>query len=638
MVDIARDLSGLPVEGLFHHRLCRIHQPRQRLRRRRGQCAVRHERRPRSGLPLGGLQRLFGADALGFSSVRHIAGGDIHSLVPPRVVMLAALNAFVSARHHGTTRLVQITLARTWTDLGPGEVLTLAAGAFEVGPATVDNIVLPGGPAIVTGGAAVVLLDESSHRGDFRGYCRWGDRRVTVTRCLLGIVAGCRLPVFPLLFRLDRAICSTRWSWHGNKSGSESSRMSHRSTRSDRSGEVSTAPDLLRRLVRNLVEAEDDGQADVQHRAAYQAIQRISRDRVAHPTRRAERHRVVATAEMYWANLGAPANRRPVCILTCDPAAGLGRIVADAESRALFEERGRRWWLAPSGLPAASVVNCDNIVTVANHQLDPNPIGRLGADEAARTQQCLRYAPRDPRGETLSPKEQDAPLAGRLAAGAWSLEPGASFVSFFGSSAIARRSPAHYTSRHQSAICHLPSATPSAICHLPSAICHLPSAICHLPSAIRHPPSAIRHPSSAICHLPSTLAARHQEPWNPPTRALVQAPLFLFLSRRKCPAARSRPLVPPRPPPSVVPDGSETDTPHQAGVVDRGKPGRLFGWCSLRPNGRKVAGAAASAAAASAATFASVRARNQVPTAARPTARTGATAITRAMPPRRCLV
>ncbi len=30
--------------------------------------------------------------------------------------------------------------------------------------------------------------------------------------------------------------------------------------------------DLLRRLVRNLVEAEDDRQADVQHRAAYQAI------------------------------------------------------------------------------------------------------------------------------------------------------------------------------------------------------------------------------------------------------------------------------------------------------------------------------------------------------------------------------
>ena len=76
--------------------------------------------------------------------------------------MLAALNSVLERDITALPRLVQILLARTWTDLGPGEVLTLAAGAFEVDPATVDNIVLPGEPAIVTGGAAVVLLDEAA--------------------------------------------------------------------------------------------------------------------------------------------------------------------------------------------------------------------------------------------------------------------------------------------------------------------------------------------------------------------------------------------------------------------------------------------------------------------------------------------
>ncbi len=102
---------------------------------------------------------------------------------------------------------------------------------------------------------------------------------------------------------------------------------------------------------------------------------------------------MVASREIYWANLGAPAGRRPVCILTRDPAAGyLGRIVAAQVTRTIRGTRSEVVVGAVEGLPAASVVNCDNIVTVANHQLDPNPIGRLGADKQRELNNALRYA------------------------------------------------------------------------------------------------------------------------------------------------------------------------------------------------------------------------------------------------------
>ncbi len=49
----------------------------------------------------------------------------------------------------------------TWTDLAPGDLLTLAAGAYEMDPAAVANLVLPG--TIGTAGAAsVVYLDPEA--------------------------------------------------------------------------------------------------------------------------------------------------------------------------------------------------------------------------------------------------------------------------------------------------------------------------------------------------------------------------------------------------------------------------------------------------------------------------------------------
>ena len=55
--------------------------------------------------------------------------------------------------------LLSILGAHTWTDLALGDMVTLAATAFEIDPDSVENVVLKGTVATV-GGASVVLLDE----------------------------------------------------------------------------------------------------------------------------------------------------------------------------------------------------------------------------------------------------------------------------------------------------------------------------------------------------------------------------------------------------------------------------------------------------------------------------------------------
>ncbi len=161
MVDIARDLSGLPIEGYiltgflgFTHLVNDF-----------GGVVVDVPFAMNDDLAQAylsrGLQRLFGADALGFSRVRHITGGDFTRSYHQGVVMLAALNGVLERDITALPALVHIIYARAWTNLSLGDVLTLAAGAFEIDPTTVDNIVLPGELAVAEGGAAVVLLDEA---------------------------------------------------------------------------------------------------------------------------------------------------------------------------------------------------------------------------------------------------------------------------------------------------------------------------------------------------------------------------------------------------------------------------------------------------------------------------------------------
>jgi mRNA interferase MazF len=102
---------------------------------------------------------------------------------------------------------------------------------------------------------------------------------------------------------------------------------------------------------------------------------------------------VVARGDIIWADLGPPAGRRPVCVITRDAAievltavtcAPITRTIRGIRSEV---EVGRR-----EGLPEASVVNCDSVITAPVELFDGTPVGRLDLDARIRLDQALRYA------------------------------------------------------------------------------------------------------------------------------------------------------------------------------------------------------------------------------------------------------
>lgn len=102
---------------------------------------------------------------------------------------------------------------------------------------------------------------------------------------------------------------------------------------------------------------------------------------------------MVVRNEIYWADLGPSAGRRPVCILTRDAAVPvLDRVTCAPITRTI---RGIPSEVAVGpahGLPEEAVINCDNIVTIGKMRLDPRPIGSLDVGTRARLDQALRYS------------------------------------------------------------------------------------------------------------------------------------------------------------------------------------------------------------------------------------------------------
>ena len=102
---------------------------------------------------------------------------------------------------------------------------------------------------------------------------------------------------------------------------------------------------------------------------------------------------MVARNDIIWADLGPPAGRRPVCILTRDAAISVLTAVTCAPITRTIRgissevEIGRE-----QGLPERCVISCDNIVTVPIVDLDPAPVGRLDEVRRARLDRALRYA------------------------------------------------------------------------------------------------------------------------------------------------------------------------------------------------------------------------------------------------------
>ncbi len=97
--------------------------------------------------------------------------------------------------------------------------------------------------------------------------------------------------------------------------------------------------------------------------------------------------------EIYWASLGPPAGRRPVLVLTRDPAIPvLERVVVAPLTRTIRRIRSEVPVGPNEGLPGESVVSCDNLLTVSKSLMDAEPLGALGPEKIARLDVALRHA------------------------------------------------------------------------------------------------------------------------------------------------------------------------------------------------------------------------------------------------------
>ena len=87
---------------------------------------------------------------------------------------------------------------------------------------------------------------------------------------------------------------------------------------------------------------------------------------------------MVARGDIVWADLGPPAGRRPVCVLTRDAAiAVLTAITCAPVTRTSRGIRSEVEVGPSSGLPESSVICCDNLITIPTALLDDDPVGHL---------------------------------------------------------------------------------------------------------------------------------------------------------------------------------------------------------------------------------------------------------------------
>jgi mRNA interferase MazF len=102
---------------------------------------------------------------------------------------------------------------------------------------------------------------------------------------------------------------------------------------------------------------------------------------------------VVRRNDIIWADLGPPAGRRPVCVLTRDAAASVLSAITCAPITQTMRGIRSEVEIGPEqGLPESCVISCDNIITVTVDDLDPEPVGRLDEIKRAELDRALRYA------------------------------------------------------------------------------------------------------------------------------------------------------------------------------------------------------------------------------------------------------
>jgi mRNA interferase MazF len=102
---------------------------------------------------------------------------------------------------------------------------------------------------------------------------------------------------------------------------------------------------------------------------------------------------VVTRGDILWADLGAPAGRQPVCVLTRDAAIEvLTAITCAPITRTVRGIRSEVEVGPDQGLPEPSVITCDAEMTIPLDRFDREPVGRLGLEQRIHLDRALRYA------------------------------------------------------------------------------------------------------------------------------------------------------------------------------------------------------------------------------------------------------
>lgn len=102
---------------------------------------------------------------------------------------------------------------------------------------------------------------------------------------------------------------------------------------------------------------------------------------------------MVARNEIFWADLGPPAGRRPVCVLTRNAAiVVLTSVTCAPITRTIRGIRSEVEVGPDQGLPERCVITCDNVITVPIEILDPEPVGQLDEIARAEVDRALRFA------------------------------------------------------------------------------------------------------------------------------------------------------------------------------------------------------------------------------------------------------
>lgn len=97
--------------------------------------------------------------------------------------------------------------------------------------------------------------------------------------------------------------------------------------------------------------------------------------------------------EIYWANLGPPAGRRPVLIVSRNAAVPVLAAVVVAPITRTVREIASEVSLGPDhGLPEECATNCDNLLTVPKDRFDHEPVGELGIQKVMELDRALRFA------------------------------------------------------------------------------------------------------------------------------------------------------------------------------------------------------------------------------------------------------